>query len=74
MATIPDVRITCDPEIMGGWPCVEGTRIPARTILACINAGNDRALIAESYPSLPAGGYDAVVRWAAEQGLDCSAS
>lgn len=74
MATIPDVRITSIPEVMGGWPCIEGTRIPAQMILACINAGNDRALVAASYPSLPPGGYDAVVRWAAEQGIACSAS
>jgi 2-keto-3-deoxy-L-fuconate dehydrogenase len=32
-------RVTSDPEIMGGWPCVSGTRVPARTIIAELRAG-----------------------------------
>ena len=58
------VEITCDPEIMGGWPCVSGTRIPAETILACIVAGDDDRRIVRSYPTMPLGGVEAVRGWA----------
>lgn len=73
MATIPAVRITSNPDIMGGWPCVEGTRIPVITMLACINAGESREEIEDGYPSLPPGWYEAVARWAAKNGEPCCA-
>jgi uncharacterized protein (DUF433 family) len=49
---------------MGGWPCVAGTRVPAETILACINAGETVYDIYCGYPYLPFGAVDAVVEWA----------
>lgn len=60
----PVVEIVSDPEIMGGWPCVAGTRIPAETILLMIKDGCDLREIVRHYPSLPLGGVDAVARWA----------
>jgi len=54
------------PNIMGGLPCVSGTRIPAETILAQIEAGYSEAQIFADYPSLPLDGIDAVRRWADE--------
>ncbi len=62
------VAVTSDPEIMGGWPCVAGTRIPAETILACIIDGEDDRQIVRSYPSMPLGGIAAVRDWARAQG------
>jgi uncharacterized protein (DUF433 family) len=62
------VEVTSDPEIMGGWPCVSGTRIPAETILACILAGDDDRRIVRAYPSMPLGGIEAVRQWARVQG------
>jgi uncharacterized protein (DUF433 family) len=61
-------EITCDPEIMGGWPCIAGTRIPAETILACILAGDDDRRIVRAYPTMPLGGIEAVRQWAHQQG------
>lgn len=58
------VEVTCDPQIMGGWPCVSGTRIPAETILLYIKDGATVEEIVGDYPSLPFGGVDAVRRWA----------
>lgn len=58
------VEVTSDPQIMGGWPCVSGTRIPAETILLMIKDGNDVREIVRHYPSLPFGGVEAVRRWA----------
>jgi uncharacterized protein (DUF433 family) len=62
------VEVVSDPEIMGGWPCVSGTRIPAETILACIVAGDDDRRIVRAYPSMPIGGIEAVRDWARAPG------
>jgi uncharacterized protein (DUF433 family) len=62
------VEVSCDPEIMGGWPCVSGTRIPAETILLYIKDGASVEEIVGDYPSLPFGGVDAVRRWAEREG------
>ena len=62
------VEVICDPEIMGGSPCVSGTRIPAETILLYIKDGADIEKIVGDYPRLPFGGADAVRRWAEREG------
>ncbi|KPF62375.1 hypothetical protein IP88_14830 [alpha proteobacterium AAP81b] len=62
------VEVVSDPEILGGWPCVAGTRIPAETILLYIKAGAPVAEIVTDYPTLPFGGVDAVRRWAEREG------
>lgn len=56
-------RVTSNPEIMGGEPCVEGTRVPAETILAEIRDGTSRLEIFRHYPSVPPDGIDAVLAW-----------
>lgn len=66
------VEITCTPNIMGGMPCVDGTRVPAETILACINAGETVFEILRAYPYLPMGSVEAVVDWALANGRDVS--
>lgn len=63
------VEVVSDPEILGGWPVIHGTRIPAETILIYIKDGVDDRQIYVDYPSLPLGGIDAVRRWAVAQGL-----
>ena len=57
-------RVVSDPEVMGGWPCVSGTRVPARTIVIEIRAGTTDEEIFDHYPSLPVDGIDAVRAWA----------
>ena len=56
-------RVVSDPEILGGTPVVEGTRIPAATILAELHAGTDEYKIYDYYPSLAPDGIDACMRW-----------
>lgn len=51
-------------DILGGQPTIEGTRIPARTIVAYLRDGYSPAQIRDDYPSLPAGGVEAVEAWA----------
>ena len=62
------VEVTSDPEIMGGMPCVGGTRVPAETILDYIRHGSGVEEIVGDYPYLPFGAVDAVMRWARAEG------
>ncbi len=61
--TAPDTTVVSDPRIMGGTPCVRGTRIPAETILIEIEGGTPRVEIFHHYPSLPLDGIEAVMAW-----------
>ena len=45
-------RITVDPEIMGGQPCIRGMRIPVSLIIRLIAAGKTVKEILEDYPEL----------------------
>jgi uncharacterized protein (DUF433 family) len=67
-------EILSSPDILGGTPCVAGTRIPAENVRQCLMAGYSRLEIFRHYPTLPVGGVEAVAAWAASQGLSCSAS
>jgi uncharacterized protein (DUF433 family) len=63
----PPAVVVSDPEILGGWPVVKGTRVPAETILKYIAAGCSKREIFEDYPSLPVDGIEAVIRWDEER-------
>lgn len=45
-------RITRDPEVMGGKPCVRGMRVTVGTILGLLASGHGEAEILEAYPYL----------------------
>jgi len=45
-------RITVDPDIMGGRPCVRGMRFPVSRILGMLAAGEDEATILANHPDL----------------------
>lgn len=45
-------RITFDPEVMGGKPCIRGMRVTVGTVLGLLAAGYSEARILESYPYL----------------------
>ncbi len=45
-------RITFDPEVMGGKPCIRGLRITVGTIVGLIAAGRTRDEILKLYPYL----------------------
>ena len=66
-------EVTSNPDIMGGMPCVRGTRVPAMTIVAEIRGGSTREEIFHHYPSLPLDGIEAVRRWAEEEGVSLEA-
>lgn len=45
-------RITIDPEVCGGRPCIRGMRIRVVDILDMLAAGDDRAMILNAFPYL----------------------
>lgn len=57
--------IVSDPGILGGKPCVRGTRLSVEFILELLASGADVAEIAEAYPQLDAEAVRAAVAYAA---------
>ena len=45
-------RITLDPDVMGGKPCIRGMRVTVSTILGLMAAGHTPAEIVQEYPYL----------------------
>jgi len=45
-------RITIDPEVFQGQPCVRGMRIPVTLILKLLAAGKTHAQIIDDYPEI----------------------
>ena len=43
-------RITRDPAVMGGKPCVKGTRVTVGALVGLIAAGKTESQILDSYP------------------------
>ena len=59
-------RIVANPEILGGKPIVEGTRLSVDHILGLLAHGMSHAEIAEAYPELTIDDVKAVIHYAAE--------
>ena len=47
-------RITFDPEVMGGKPCIRGMRVTVGTLVGLLAAGRARDEILNLYPYLEA--------------------
>ncbi|MBA3741610.1 DUF433 domain-containing protein [Sporichthya sp.] len=45
-------RISRDPDVMGGVPCITGTRIPVATVLAYLAEGQTPADLVRDFPQL----------------------
>lgn len=45
-------RITVDPEVCGGKPCIRGLRFPVSRLLGLLAAGETPESIQQSYPYL----------------------
>jgi uncharacterized protein (DUF433 family) len=61
-------EISSNPRIMGGVPCIAGTRVPVETILAYINAGETEFTIYTDFPAIPLGSIELVINWAKTNG------
>ena len=45
-------RITTDPQVMGGKPCIRGLRVTVGTIVGLMAAGHSKEEILRLYPYL----------------------
>jgi uncharacterized protein (DUF433 family) len=60
-------RISIDPEVCFGKPCIKGTRIPVYLILELIEAGySTERIITECYPQLTADDIHSAVHYAVQ--------
>lgn len=59
-------RISSDPAVLGGKPCVKGTRLSVEFILELIASGASRDALVEAYPQLTADDIEQAVRYAAQ--------
>ena len=58
-------RITLDPAVMGGKPCIRGLRVTVGTILGFLASGKSRERILQAFPCLEPEDVDAALAYAA---------
>jgi len=57
--------ITSDPKILGGKPCIKGTRISVEFVLELFASGATHQDLLEAYPHLTTEGITEALRYAA---------
>lgn len=60
------VRVTIDPDVMGGMPCIRGLRIPVATVVAMVADQMTSAEILAELPDLETEDIAEALRYAAE--------
>jgi uncharacterized protein (DUF433 family) len=58
-------RITIDPEVCTGKPCIRGLRFPVARLLGLMAAGESRDDILKTYPYIESDDIDEALRYAA---------
>ena len=58
-------RITFDPDVMGGRPCIRGLRVTVGTVVGLLAAGKSREDILRLYPYLEPADVDEALAYAA---------
>lgn len=58
-------RITFDPKVMGGKPCIRGMRVTAGTIVGLVASGHEKKEILGLYPYLESEDIDQALAYAA---------
>ena len=58
-------RITIDPAVMGGKPCIRGLRVTVSTLLGLMATGVSRERLLAAYPYLEPQDLDAALAYAA---------
>ncbi|HBE82799.1 MAG TPA: DUF433 domain-containing protein [Pyrinomonadaceae bacterium] len=61
----PLARITFDPNVMGGKPCIRGLRVTVGTIVGLIASGHSFGDILKAYPYLEEGDLTEALAYAA---------
>ncbi|GAB4016455.1 DUF433 domain-containing protein [Spirosoma koreense] len=58
-------RITLDPEVMGGKPCIRGLRVTVGMLVGLVSAGYSTEKILHAYPYLEADDISEALAFAA---------
>lgn len=58
-------RITFDPAVIGGRPCIRGLRVTVGTLVGLLAAGKSREDILQLYPYLEPADFDEALTYAA---------
>jgi len=58
-------RITFDPAVMGGKPCIRGQRVTVAMVLGLLASGRSQEEILNAYPYLEAEDIDQCLAYAA---------
>ena len=58
-------RISHDPAVMGGKPCIRGLRITVGTMVGLIASGSSRERILKAHPQLESADIDEALAYAA---------
>jgi uncharacterized protein (DUF433 family) len=58
-------RITHNPAVMGGKPCIRGMRVTVGTVVGLLASGESRSRILEAYPYLEPADLDEALAYAA---------
>ena len=69
-ATMNFARITVDPAVCTGKPCIRGLRFPVARLLGLLAAGETREQILAAYPYLEPADIDEALRYAASLAED----
>lgn len=59
-------RITIDPNVMGGKPCIRGLRFPISRLLGMLAAGQSEGEILANHPDLQQEDIRAAIAFAAQ--------
>jgi uncharacterized protein (DUF433 family) len=57
-------RITLDPKVMGGKPCIRGLRVSVGMIFGLLASGQSRERILQAYPYLEPADIEAALAYA----------
>ena len=66
ISTMAHPRISADPAVMLGKPCIKGTRITVELILRWLSEGRTFAELLEAYPHLREDDIKAALAYAAD--------
>jgi uncharacterized protein (DUF433 family) len=58
-------RITSNPDVMGGKPCIRGLRVTVGTVVGLMASGHSKDEILKAYPYLEAEDLQAALAYAA---------
>lgn len=61
-------RITVDPQVAMGKPCIRGLRFPVSRVLGLLAAGETKETVLQEYPYLEPEDIDESLRYAASHG------